>query len=319
MGRAELLTIAFLYTVGCDRGSRAHAPPPDPLTSARDSASAPLASAGPDARARAKLTCTPDPQFPGVFDLPEASAAAEVELRPGERELLIVSDSGHHGAALARGIPSGPLRALTLPLDPKVSDDVEGIAWRGRHLYAIVSVGFVQRFSPDGKGGLVRDGDAYPIGPEAYMCHARDLDDANCGMNYEGLCLHDAESNERCAGYVASKTEGWLGCVVFRGERLALDLVKPKLALGLPRRSLSDCAFGAAGGPAAHALLVTTNIFGGSTSYLVHEGTGALTPIEVTGLPTNEAVAVDRDGALYQLMDANTDTSPALRATCTGW
>ena len=251
--------------------------------------------------------------------MPEASAAAEVELRPGVRELLVVADSGHDGAAIARAIPSGAIRTLRLPLDHDVSDDVEGIAWRGGHLYAIVSSGYVQRFTPDGKGGLARDGKAYPIGPEPYICHAKDPDDSNCGKNYEGLCLRSPSIVDRCAGYVASKQEGWLGCVVFQGDKLVLDLIKPRLALGLGKKTLSDCAFGAAGGPAENDLLVTTNIFGGSTTYEVHEGSGVLTPLDVTGLPSNEAIAIDRDGALYQFMDGNSDTSPALRSTCSGW
>ncbi|MEO8801264.1 MAG: hypothetical protein ABI551_25455, partial [Polyangiaceae bacterium] len=39
----------------------------------------------------AKVACTVDPRFPSPVKLPEASAAAEVELTPGEREILVVS------------------------------------------------------------------------------------------------------------------------------------------------------------------------------------------------------------------------------------
>jgi hypothetical protein len=326
-----------LYTLACGRGSTSHGAAADrradSVAEGARSNDAVSGRAAPNeargdsredgerasADAAAKVACTPDPHFPGVFDVPEGSAAAEVELRPGVRELLVVSDSGHHGAALARAIPNGPTRSLTLPVDPKVSDDLEGIAWRGGHLYAIVSSGMVERFTPDGKGGLRRDGDAYPIGPEPFVCHDIDPSESNCGKNYEGLCLRAESETARCAGYVASKREGWLGCVVFVGERLVLDRIKPRLTLGLPKNALSDCAFGTAGGPAAGVLLVTTNIFGGSTSYIVHEGSGALAPIDVSGTLTNEAIAVDRDGALYQVMDDNGASSPVLRATCTGW
>jgi hypothetical protein len=263
------------------------------------------------------IKCTPDPKFPGSFDVPEASTATEVELRPSVHELLVVADSGHKGAAMAWTLPNGPARSLRLPLDPTVTDDVEGIAWRGGHLFAILSTGMVERFSPDGKGGLARDGDAYPIGPEPYV--TKDRYDTNGGKNFEGLCLRPESSTERCAGYVASRAESWLGCVVFKGEKLALDPIKPKLAIAVPKSSLSDCAFGAANGPAKGTLLVTTNIFHGSTTYVVHEGTGALAALDVTGTPTNEAIAVDADGALYQFMDGNSPTSPSLRSTCTGW
>jgi len=43
------------------------------------------------------------------------------------------SDSDNQGAALAYTLPEGPSRPLSLPLDPKASDDIEGIlGWRGR-------------------------------------------------------------------------------------------------------------------------------------------------------------------------------------------
>ena len=64
------------------------------------------------------------------------------------RELLVVADSDREGAALAYALPDGPARKLTLPVDLGVTDDVEGIAWRAGHLYALVSTGFVERFTP---------------------------------------------------------------------------------------------------------------------------------------------------------------------------
>jgi hypothetical protein len=120
-------------------------------------------------------------------------------------------------------------------------------------------------------------------------------------------------------GYAASKAEGALYCLVYRGEALAIDPIKAPVKLDLGRNALSDCAFGSAGGPAADVLLVTTNIYGGSTTYVVDQATFALTPIDISGLPNNEAVAIDRDGALYQFMDSDTSVSPTYRATCTGW
>ena len=77
--------------------------------------------------------------------------------------------------------------------------------------------------------------------------------------------------------------------------------------------------FGAAGGPAEKTLVVTTNIFGGSSSYVVDESTGARTLLDVPALPTNEGIAIDKDGALYQFMDANNDTSLSSRMTCKVW
>src|SRR4051794_34478053 len=122
IGRSALIVIGCLYTLGCGRGSRAHASSRDAggegamgVTAAEPS----NAEGGHAPDTMTKVACTPDAQFPGVFDVPEGSAAAEVELRAGVRELLVVSDSGHKGAAIARVIPSGPVRALTLPLDAK--------------------------------------------------------------------------------------------------------------------------------------------------------------------------------------------------------
>jgi hypothetical protein len=236
--------------------------------------------------------------------------------------MLVVSDSGQKGAALAWVIPEGPDRALSLPLDPTASDDLEGIAWARGRLYTLTSSGAVRRFAPDGAGGLRRDQDAYAIGPAPLSCAS--LTDGNCGKNYEGLCLRPRTTPARCAGYAASKKEGALYCVVFEGDRLAIDALKPPLRLALDsiRRgegALSDCAFGAEGGPAAGVLLVTTNVFGGSTTYVVDEAAGTLAPLDVLGTPSNEAVAIDRDGALYQFMDDNGATSQALRMSCTGW
>jgi hypothetical protein len=206
---------------------------------------------------------------------------------------------------------------LRLELDTLASDDIEGAAWAGGHLFTLTSSGAVRRYTPSKAGALVRDRAAYPIGVPPYICP--DLHDGNCGKNYEGLCLRATSKPSRCAGFAASKKEGALYCVVYRGDALVLDLIKPPIKLDVPRHALSDCAFGAPGGPAEDVLIVTTNVYGGSATYLVDEATGALTALDVASLPNNEAVAIDRDGALYEFMDGNTSVSPTYRATCHGW
>lgn len=302
---------------------------------APSSTSAPTRSAserGVDAAV--SIHCKSDPSFPSPLDVPEASSAAEVELRPGVREILVVSDSDRKGAALAYAIPDGPARRLTLPLDPRVSDDVEGIAWLEGHLYAVISTGYIERFAPNApppppeaanKGELTRDMEAYPLGAAPLVAGWPNPSDHP--PDFEGLCLRQRTASQpnhpspapRCAGYAASRAYGWLFCLVFEGDRLRLNPDHPRLALTLPAQSLSDCAFGAAEGPAQNTLLVTTNIRGGSTVYRVDEETGALTAIDVEGTLNDEAVAVDRDGRLYQMMDGNSAQSNATRATCTGW
>jgi hypothetical protein len=320
MGRvnSRLVAFALLACVACGRA----APTPAPTPTANATAAATQSASGnAHAIAKAALTCTPDVHFPSPLKLPEASIAAEVELTPGVREMLVISDSGNNGAAVLWKIPNGPVRNITLPLDDGASDDLEGGAWRGGHLFTLTSSGAVRRFSPDGHGGLTRDVDSYRIGAPPYSCG--DLGKVNCGKNYEGLCLRaDASadgSTPRCIGYAASKKEGALYCVVMMDNRLSIDNVRKPLVLSLEKDSLSDCAFGAWGGPAQNTLLITTNIHGGSTSFIVDEATGDLKTIDVPSTLTNEAIAVDKDGALYQMMDDNGDESLALRMTCSGW
>lgn len=270
-----------------------------------------------------KIVCKHDESFPSPWDVPEASGAAEVELRRGTKEILVLSDSGRHGAAMAWSA-SGGTRGLTLPVDDAASDDFEGLAWvaPGR-LYTLTSSGAVRTYVPDGSGGVRADGPTYAIGPSPLACS--DLHAINCGKNYEGLCLRAPGTPGRCAGYAASKRESALYCVDRDASgRLSIDTGKPPMHLDLARITsregvLSDCAFGAEGGPAQNVLLVTTNVFGGSSTYVVDEATGRLTPLDLVTTPSNEAIAVDHEGAFYAFMDDNGDKSIAVRFTCTGW
>lgn len=288
----------------------------DAAADARSPADASVDGAG-DA-ATSGFACTADATFPGTLPVPEASAATEVALRAGVRELLVVGDSGRGGAALAIEIPSGALRSLTLPLDAVASDDLEGMAWRNGKLYTLTSSGAVRRFTPDGSGGLTRDQDAYPLGAVPYAC--ADLTAVNCGKNYEGLCLRAPASTNPCVGYAASKAEGKLYCLGVDGTgHLAITTSTPPLSLGLPADQLSDCAFGAAGGAAEGVLAVTTNVFGLSRTYRVDEATGGLTKLPIASLLNVEATAIDHDGTLYVFDDNNGATSSGAKATCTGW
>lgn len=218
-------------------------------------------------------------------------------------------------------------RPLVLPLDTVASDDLEGMAWfadgSGPHLYTMTSSGAVRRFAPDGSGSLRRDDDVYRIGAPPLSCS--DLRAVNCGKNWEGLCLRGPRGEGPCAGYAASKAETALYCVG-RDERgrLSIDPRRAPRVLALDglfghRDVLSDCAFGAVGGPAEDLLFVTTNVYGGSTTYVVDEATGRATPLDLVTTPSNEAIAVDSRGAFYAFMDDNGETSIAARFECTGW
>jgi hypothetical protein len=270
----------------------------------------------PEPRQSAELrpSCTPDPTFPSAIDLPEASAAAEVVFPPGTRELLVVSDG--HKKIFGFRLPGGPGRPFELDLDKGASQDLEGMAFHGGKLYTLTSSGGVRVFVPEEGGGLKRLGDAVRIGPPPASCE--DLTDKQCGPNYEGLCLRAEAAAGACAGYAASKADNALYCVRFSGDRLVVDR-SHALPIEVPRHALSDCAFGAAGGPAVDRLFITTNSKGHSQSFIVDERTGALTPWPATGTASNEAIAIDRDGFFYAFADAHMKRSEALRYRCIGY
>jgi hypothetical protein len=278
-----------------------------------------VGDAGRDAGPKAPFACSADPSFPGLISVPEASAAAEVELKPGVRELLVVSDSGRGGAALAFVLPgAGTSRALTLPLDQPAVDDTEGIAWRDGALYTLTSSGGVRRFVSDGAGGLTRDQDLYRLGADPIACP--DLATVNCGRNYEGLCLRPKSVAHPCAGYAASKAESKLYCLgIDANGRLYPKTDVTPIALNLAVDTLSDCAFGAEGGPAAGVLVVTTNVFGQSRAYQVHEPSGVITRLPTKSLLNVEAIALDKDGSLFVFDDNSSTQSLAAKATCVGW
>ena len=333
-----VLGAGLLALWGCD-GGKPKAAVAAPSSEAKPPPSVATATAS---TKQAPMTCKLDRSFPAMWSLAEASAAVEVELLPGVYSLIAFADSGHNGDAMlwpVSGDEAGKrLQEIHLPLDRGASDDIEGAAWSGGHLYTLTSSGAVRRFTPSAEGVLARDRDAYPLGPSPYVCP--NLRNGNCGKNYEGLCLRGDASAKAgrqaggqaggqagapaCAGYAASKTEGALYCVVYRGDALAIDLARPPIKLDVPPHALSDCAFGSRGGPAEGTLLVTTNIYGGGTTYLVHEArgdgvSGELSTVDVVGLPNNEGIAVDHTGALYQFMDGDTNFSPAYRTVCRGW
>jgi hypothetical protein len=285
------------------------------LTGCRERAK-PKASNTPEPRSAPPVevhpSCTQDTTFPSTIDLPEASAAAEVVGPSGARELLVVSDG--HKKIYGWRLPAGPGRAFELDLDERASKDIEGMAFHEGKLYTLTSSGGVRVFVPEEGGVLRRIGDAARIGPPPASCE--DLTDKQCGPNYEGLCLRSGAGP--CAGYAASKAENALYCVRFEGDRLVVDRTHV-LPINVPRRALSDCAFGPAGSPAVDRLFITTNSKGHSQSFVVDERTGALSVWPATGTTSNEAIAIDREGFFYAFADAHLKQSEALRYRCSGY
>ncbi len=314
---AGLATVLSLFLPGCKQHKAnavaSAAPEPSPPAAAPPKGPTPSPSASADGGA-GPFRCTHDAAFPKTVDLPEASAAAEVELIPGTRELLIVSDG--HGRALAWTLPNGPGRRLKLELDDAGSKDVEGITWHDGKLHTLTSSGAVRTFVPDGKGGLRREGPAYAIEGNNMSC--KTLQDSQCGMNYEGLCLRPSPKPDACAGYAVAKERELLVCVRWVEGKIAVDPSRALRIAGVHRKSVSDCAFGAKG-PGEGALVITTNRKSGSVTYLVDEATSALTKLEVPGTESNEAVSIDHDGTLWIFADAHEKNSEALRIHCGPW
>jgi hypothetical protein len=320
MGRLSVLWLAltalFLAPVSCKQRQRT-APTAAPDTSHAPSPNQGVADGSapsPGQGAGGPVRCQRDTAFPSTVDLPEASAATEVELMPGKRELLIVSDG--HGKALAWAIPNGPGRKLKLDLDDSASKDVEGITWHDGKLYTLTSSGAVRVFVPDGQGGLRAQGATYGIEGPSPSC--KNLKDSQCGMNYEGLCLRSPKAPGACAGYAAAKAHEQLICVQEIDGKLVTDPKRIFRIPGVHRKSVSDCAFGAQG-PGEAALLVTTNLKSGSLTFLLDEASGALTKLEIPGTSSNEAIAVDHEGTLWIFADAHAKHSEALRFPCEGW
>lgn len=281
---------------------------------------APMGTPTPPVPDLGPLTCTRDFDFPSELPIHEASGAIDVTFG-GQPHLLVAADSRNDGEAILIPLPAGaPVISLVLPLDPNVSDDIEGLATAGGAVYALTSAGAVTRFLPAAGGavGFTRDGAAYRIGAPPLSCSS--LTSTNCGKNWEGLCLRPtAPAAGGCAGYAASKEEGALYCVRITGTTLAIDVATKPIVLALPEHALSDCSFG------ANALVVTTNGADDSKSYIVDETTGELEPLPVTGFGSNEAIHLGADGALYQLEDSTFSflpffgaTSASSRYTCKG-
>ena len=219
---------------------------------------------------------------------------------------------------------TGPSARCTSSADKTASDDIEGAAWTDGHLYTLTSSGAVRRYAPsDPPGGphaRPRRISARSAAADVPAASRRQLRQQLRGALPPGES--GREQVRRLRGEQVAQRFAVLASA-FVHDALVIDASRPPIqpSSTSPARALSDCAFGGAGGPAEDVLVVTTNIYGGSRTYLVDEATGALSRVDVVGLPSNEGVAIDHQGALYQFMDGDTDVSvsPAYRTVCRGW
>jgi hypothetical protein len=229
--------------------------------------------ASPHADATASSPCTELP-FAESTPVPEASGAAWLPI-DGAPRLVVISDSGNDGAYAIVDPETGATREQgKLPLGAE-GEDLEGIAARGGKLHVITSAGWIRVYERSGRGFALVDG-PYPLGPlnlhdtgggmgdhppvgTGMVCGARY---ANCGRNYEGMCLAQGRPAGRCVGFAVAKADGHLYCLVEDAGRLqvehagAIEIERPGV--------LSDCAITDDG-----RLYVGTNMFNFGNVYRV--------------------------------------------------
>jgi len=276
--------------------------------------------------------------------VPEASAAAWIAIA-GKPHLLVVGDSGNHGAYGILDADTGAtIETGTLPLSDDASDDLEGLSAIGDRFYGLTSSGWVRVWRRQGQGfELVEK--AYPLGPversetgggdpdgsaggaggkalrgitlpnrkrsdrprdgDGMVCGARAF---NCGRNYEGLCLAPAGHAGGCVGFAASKADGHLYCLTEEAGKLAVHRDRA-IAITRPG-ALADCTFGDDG-----AMWAASNLFDLSRVYRVtHWEDPATAEVERIGsLPIGfpELIAV-RGDIVYRMSD--TGVAPSLMA-----
>lgn len=223
---------------------------PATTTATTTAAPAPAAAtAAPSAATAGAPLPTGCEKQPFVDDLPiaEASAAVVTEL-DGVATLMVIGDSGHDGDYLLVDPQSGAVRERgKLPLGGR-GDDLEGLAVRGDRFWALTSSGWLRawkRRGPPTPGFELVTG---PVaigagqGANAMTCGLRR---ANCGRNFEGLCLAPRAGGKRphpeeeCVGMAASKADGRLYCIVEKDEALTVDPAR-WIAVSKPE-ALADC------------------------------------------------------------------------------
>ncbi|HMG21543.1 MAG TPA: hypothetical protein VK607_09515 [Kofleriaceae bacterium] len=266
-----------------------------------------------EAADRITTACEPLP-FAESAPVPEASGAAWIPV-DGKLALLVVGDSGNHGAYAIVDPDSGAtLETGKLPLSDEVSDDLEGVSALGDRIYGLTSSGWILVWRREGKGFALID-KPYPLGPvdlpdtknndrpprgDGMVCNGRVV---NCGRNYEGLCLAPAATPAArpgaCVGFAASKADGHAYCLTEDAGKL---VVHHDRAIAItPPGKLADCTFSDDG-----ALWLGSNLFDLSRVYrIAHWQDPATASVELIGpLPIGfpELIAV-RGDIVYRMSD----------------
>jgi len=237
--------------------------------------------------------CTPLP-FAETTTVPEASGAAWMDI-DGVLTLVVGADSGHDGMFGFVDPESGVTRSTgKFPLGTGASDDIEGLASRGKRLYGITSSGFVREWEWQA-GAFALVAGPYAIGGPDFVC--KNPEKNNCGKNYEGLALAPAPIGE-CVGYACSKENGAVYCLKDDGGRLAATGA-PGIAIVDRKDVLADCAFGDKG-----ELYVGNNLFGLARTFRVEKlaETPVITDLGPLGTGFPETVAA-RGDIVYRMSD----------------
>lgn len=309
-----VVVAALLGATAC--GNRGPRPPPGQTSVTRDGGSAadpePVVAAeldaGPAVAAGApSLDCE---RLPFARDIPIAEASGAVWLPQQDGVIVVVGDSGNHGAYLVLDDADGTVLAKgRLPLDGP-GDDLEGLSTDGILLWAITSSGYLRAWRPAGA-----DEKGYQLAVPAYPVEADgacEVDDVNCGHNFEGLCLAaagrgaagtPADQVEGCAGYAASKKSGELLCLVREGDRYRLDPTR-SLAMSSPE-ALAACDIGPDG-----AVWTGDNLFGGTQVRRRHDGATMMARLG-DGFPETMAIAPADGGAVIVFRFSDTSGSPS--------
>jgi hypothetical protein len=238
--------------------------------------------------------------FAATTSVPEASGAAWMEI-DGVLTLVVTADSGHDGMFGFVDPETGVTRTSgTFPLGTGASDDIEGLASRGKRLYGITSSGYMREWEWQA-GAFVLVAGPYAIGGQGVVC--KNPEKSNCGKNYEGLALAPAPIGE-CVGYACSKETGQVFCLADQGGRLAATSA-PGITIIDKKDVLADCAFGDKG-----ELYVGNNLFGLARTFRVENladpAQVAITDLGPLGTGFPETVAA-RGDIVYRMSDMGGD------------
>lgn len=292
MARCAALAIIVVIQGACGNAASPSAPQGSASAKPQPGSASPWDSAG-----SAKSPTTPKPEagacealaFAESTPVPEASGAAWLTV-DGKAALLVISDSGNHGAyAIVDADDGATIETGKLPLSDATSDDLEGVAARGDRFYGITSSGWLYVWKRAGKG-FELEGAPYALGPvtlpikgskrkidgDGMVCPGPGI---NCGRNYEGLCLAPLGARGACAGFAAGKKDGALYCIVEEAGKL---VVRHAPAIEITGgEALADCAFSDDG-----TLWVGSNLFDLGNAY------------RITGWQDPTKAQVERVGAL---------------------